>query len=286
MQLLCIPQENHGPMLDFQRRQVDKRLQSYKQTLGREPYSLSDLVLETEYAHSVKSLSAMKGPAADRLKRSKNLLREIAESKVNLQEREAWTWIRMAGAEALCFGILYPGLTWDIMSRMKRPDVADEDWKRFCKENPSGRAEPHAEAPYSLEQQEADALEQLRAYIQEMRPELAGFLERLDKGRAERTAKGMLTITPRAAEELKAIQAANARDASHVLRIDTEGDGFSLWLGPEKAGDFPVGSEETVALRASPESKEILAGTEVVIDCVDGEDGQPRLIVYPKHEPP
>ncbi len=95
-----------------------------------------------------------------------------------------------------------------------------------------------------------------------------------------------LTITPRAAEQLRAVQAANSRDASHVLRIRPEADGFSLWLGPEQAGDILVGSEETVVLRASPEFKVMLQETEVVVDCVDGEDGQPRLMVYPEDGSP
>lgn len=95
----------------------------------------------------------------------------------------------------------------------------------------------------------------------------------------------MLTITERAAQELKAILAAKATDPSHVLRIDTENDGFSLWLGPEVKGDSLMGSEETVILRVSPELNRFLMKASVIIDCRDTPDG-PRLIVYHEGDPP
>ncbi len=98
-------------------------------------------------------------------------------------------------------------------------------------------------------------------------------------------ANSMVKITQRAAKELKAIQAANARDESHVLRIDTESEGFSLWLGPEQDGDTVVGSEDTMLLRASPDLTKFLVETSVIIDCIDCEEGT-RLIVYPEDEVP
>ncbi len=98
-------------------------------------------------------------------------------------------------------------------------------------------------------------------------------------------AKDMVKITERAAKELKAIQAANAKDEKHMLRIDTESEGFSLWLGPKQKGDTLVGSEDTVLLRATPELTKFLKETSVVIDCMDHPDGV-RLIVYPEDEPP
>ena len=94
-----------------------------------------------------------------------------------------------------------------------------------------------------------------------------------------------MKITPRAARELKAIQSASARDETHVLRIESEAEGFSLWLGPEQEGDTVVGSEETMLLRATPELTRYLRKTCVVIDCMDYEDSL-RLIVYPEGEPP
>ena len=95
----------------------------------------------------------------------------------------------------------------------------------------------------------------------------------------------MLTITERAAQELKAILAAKATDPSHVMRIDTENDGFSLWLGPEVKGDSRVGSEETIILRVSPDLKKFLVKASLIIDCQDTPDG-PRLIVYHEGDPP
>ena len=91
--------------------------------------------------------------------------------------------------------------------------------------------------------------------------------------RSAKKAKCTVTITKRAAQELKSIQAANAKDEQHVLRIDTESEGFSLWLGPEQEGDTLVGSEDTVILRATPELTKFLVQTSVVIDCMDHPDG-------------
>ena len=98
-------------------------------------------------------------------------------------------------------------------------------------------------------------------------------------------ATDMVKITRRAAETLKAIQAVNATDEKHVLRIDAEGEGYGLWLGPEQKGDTVVCSEETVLLRATPELAKLFRKTSMVIDCLDHEEG-PRLIVYPEDDPP
>jgi len=97
--------------------------------------------------------------------------------------------------------------------------------------------------------------------------------------------KDMVTITQRAAQELKSIQVANAKDKKHVLRIDTESEGFSLWLGPAQKGDTVVGNEDTVLLRATPDLTKFLKETSVVIDCMDHPEGV-RLIVYPEGNPP
>ena len=98
-------------------------------------------------------------------------------------------------------------------------------------------------------------------------------------------ATDMVKITQRAAEMLKAVQAVNATDEKHVLRIDAEGEGYGLWLGPEQKGDTVVGSEDTVLLRATPDLTKFFRKTSMVIDCVDHEEG-PRLIVYPEDDPP
>ncbi len=97
--------------------------------------------------------------------------------------------------------------------------------------------------------------------------------------------KDMVKITQRAAKELAAIQAANSRDDAHVLRIESESEGYSLWLGPEQEGDTVVGSEDTILLRATPDLTRYLRKTSVIIDCMDYEDSL-RLIVYPEGQPP
>jgi hypothetical protein len=95
----------------------------------------------------------------------------------------------------------------------------------------------------------------------------------------------MVKITRRAAETLKAIQAVNATDEKHVLRIDAEGEGYGLWLGPEQKGDTVVGSDNTMFLRLTPDLTKLFRKTSMVIDCLDHEEG-PRLIVYPEDDPP
>ena len=103
--------------------------------------------------------------------------------------------------------------------------------------------------------------------------------------RTTKKAMDMVKITQRAAETLKAIQAVNTTDEKHVLRIDIEGEGYSLWLGPEQKMDTVVCSEDTVLLRATPDVTKLFRKTSMVIDCMDHEEG-PRLIVYPMDDPP
>lgn len=95
----------------------------------------------------------------------------------------------------------------------------------------------------------------------------------------------MTKITRRAAETLKAIQIVNAMDEEHVLRIDIEGDGYSLWLGPQQKGDTWLGSKDTVLLRATPDVVRLFRKSRMVIDCLDHQDGT-RLVVYPEDDPP
>lgn len=103
--------------------------------------------------------------------------------------------------------------------------------------------------------------------------------------RTTKKATGLAKITKRAAETLKAIHDVNATDPKHVLRIDIEGEGYGLWLGPVQKGDTLVGSEDTVPLRATPDLTKLFRKTSMVIDCVDHEEG-PRMVVYPEDDPP
>ncbi len=95
-----------------------------------------------------------------------------------------------------------------------------------------------------------------------------------------------LSITLRAAEQLRAIQQGQSSDPSHVMRIEAESQGFSLWLGPEVAGDVVLGSEETYQLRASPEQAEYMAGENLIVDYWEASPMGPCLIVYREDEPP
>lgn len=103
--------------------------------------------------------------------------------------------------------------------------------------------------------------------------------------RTTKKATDIAKITQRAVETLKAIQAVHATDEKHVLRIDIEAEGYSLWLGPKQKGDTVVCSEDTVLLRATPDVTRLFRKTSMVIDCMNHEEG-PRLIVYPEDDPP
>lgn len=103
--------------------------------------------------------------------------------------------------------------------------------------------------------------------------------------RATKKAADMVRVTQRAAEALNAIRTVNATDEKHVLRIDIEGEGYSLWLGPAQKGDTVVCGEDTVILRATPDLTRLFRKTSMVIDFMDHEEG-PRLIVYPEDDPP
>ena len=103
--------------------------------------------------------------------------------------------------------------------------------------------------------------------------------------RTTKKATDIVKVTQRAAETLKAIHTVNATDPKHVLRIDIEGEGYGLWLGPEQKGDTVICSAETVLLRATPDLAKLFRKTSMVIDFMDHEDG-PRLVVYPEDDPP
>jgi len=94
----------------------------------------------------------------------------------------------------------------------------------------------------------------------------------------------LLNITQRAAQEMRAVLVANVTNPGHVLRIDTECDGFSVWLGPEVEGDCLMGSEDTLLVRVSPELSMLLGEVSVIIDCMESPDGS-RLVVYREDEP-
>lgn len=95
-----------------------------------------------------------------------------------------------------------------------------------------------------------------------------------------------LNITPRAVEELQSIHRAHSSDPSHVMRIDAESQGFSLWIGPEIAGDVVLGSGETYELRISSEQARQMAGEILIIDFWETSPMGPSLIIYREEEPP
>mgnify|MGYP001065202451 CR=1 FL=1 len=108
----------------------------------------------------------------------------------------------------------------------------------------------------------------------------------MPKRTRRRTEPCRLNITPKAVEQLRSIQQENSSDPSHVMRLEAESEGFSLWLGPEVAGDRVLGSEETYQLRVSPEQAAHMAGENLIIDLWDGSPVGPCLIVYREEEPP
>jgi Fe-S cluster assembly iron-binding protein IscA len=86
----------------------------------------------------------------------------------------------------------------------------------------------------------------------------------------------MLTVTERAAQELKGILQANAVEPEQVLRLVREAGGFSLQLDKESAGDEVVESEGTKLLLIDEQLSPITDGA--VVDCIDTPEG-PRLTI-------
>ena len=86
----------------------------------------------------------------------------------------------------------------------------------------------------------------------------------------------MLTVTERAAQELKGILQANAVEPEQVLRLVREAEGFSLQLDNESASDEVVESEGTKILLIDEQLGPIVDGA--VVDCIDTPEG-PRLTI-------
>jgi Fe-S cluster assembly iron-binding protein IscA len=86
----------------------------------------------------------------------------------------------------------------------------------------------------------------------------------------------MVTVTERAAQELKEILEAQAVEPEQVLRLVREAQGFSLRLDKESAGDEVVESEGATILLVDEQLSPIVDGA--VVDCIDTPEG-PRLTI-------
>lgn len=86
----------------------------------------------------------------------------------------------------------------------------------------------------------------------------------------------MVTVTERAAQELKEILEAQAVEPEQVLRLVREAQGFSLHLDKESAGDEVVESEGATILLIDEQLSPIVDGA--VVDCIDTPEG-PRLTI-------
>lgn len=86
----------------------------------------------------------------------------------------------------------------------------------------------------------------------------------------------MLTVTERAAQELKGILQAHAVEPEQVLRLVREAQGFSLRLDKEGAGDEVVESEGATILLIDEQLSPLVDGA--VVDCIDTPEG-PRLTI-------
>ena len=182
MRLLYVEPKNQEEMLALLKGMVEQRLQDYKQLPGSSSerlWSLYSFFIETEYAKAGLNLRCANSEAVDRSNRFKR-------ARFSVKKQSTWLRVRMVGGEALCFGMQYPGLTWEILSRASEPsDTNSEVWKVFrLAEKRAGRAMPNGGIALSVEQEEAAALAYVSVYIQQMRPELTGMLERLEKGQS------------------------------------------------------------------------------------------------------
>lgn len=184
MRLLDVPPENESKFTSLLRNMVDERLQRYHQIHGQDPDAFCALIVDTEYAKSGLNLESGTLGSIDETKAFEKRLKQAAKGKVDIRNVNVWRRVEMVGAEGIGFGLLYPDLTWDIVTRQyKLIDVESDDWKTFRSlMQHAGRSIPEEAATYSAKQAETDALEFLSLYIRHVRFELTGMLRRLDTG--------------------------------------------------------------------------------------------------------
>ncbi|MCJ7792191.1 MAG: hypothetical protein MUP49_07290 [Dehalococcoidia bacterium] len=175
-QLLQVKPGNEGEFMAFVKEKAAERLGRYRLIYGSDPDSLVFLVLATDYGKVGLVFPHGNVGSIDDFKR----LGRAAQGKVDIKNKNVWRRLEMTLGEGIGFGLRYPELTWDLVSRQHEPvDLENEGWKRF---RSAGFAIPERLATDSAEQAETLVLDLVRGYVQKFRPELTETLDLLNRG--------------------------------------------------------------------------------------------------------
>ena len=129
-QLLLAELGEEQKTVAFLKQKAGGRLRRYQKIFKADPDSLCSLVVRTEYP--VASLPLQENySSTNALKLVNERLVRAAQQEVDL--RTACEATDLAETEGIGFGLSYPELTWELVSRLHNPVGEDiEDWARFA----------------------------------------------------------------------------------------------------------------------------------------------------------
>ncbi len=184
-QLLQVKPGNEEQFFSFLKKTANERWERYHTMYNDNPDSLSLMVLATEYARVGLVFPHGNVRSFDDMKR----IGRAAQGKVDIKNNNVWNRLEMTLSEGIGFGLLYPELTWDLVSQAHEPvDLEDDSWKQFF--SLTGSAIPEGLTTDSPEQAENVVLDLVRGYVQHFRPELAGTLDLLNRGEVNKHQSG------------------------------------------------------------------------------------------------
>lgn len=170
-QLLQVKPGNEGKFMAFVKEKAAERLGQYQLIYGEGPDSLLFLVIATDYAKVGLVYPHGNVGSIDDLKR----LGHAAQGKVDIKNDNVWRRLEMTLSGGIGFGLLYPELTWDLVSQQHAPvDVKDKDWTDFL--HLTGSVVPKGLGTDSPQQAETGLCNLVKGYVQQFRPELSEIL--------------------------------------------------------------------------------------------------------------
>ncbi len=174
-QLLRVKSGNETAFVEFVKKQAGERLEQYHQIYNTDPDSLGLLVIATYYAEVGLIYPCGNVGSFDDSKR----IEQAAQGKVEIKNDKVWHRLEMHLCEAVGFGLAYPELTWELVSRFHHPtDFESENWKEF--QSLTGTATPQNWAD-SPQKAETVVLDIATGYVQYYMPELTDTLNLLKK---------------------------------------------------------------------------------------------------------
>jgi uncharacterized phage-associated protein len=170
-QLLRFNLENKKEWIAFLKKRVDERLAQYNASYGTNPDSFMFFIMATDYARVGIFLPDGNKGSLDDFKR----IERESQGKINISDANTWTRIETTLYEAIGFGLVYPELTWELVSKQHSLfDTNDEQWRKFL--HLTGTQAPRELSTDSPQQAEDLVLNMVRGYVQRYRPELTAQL--------------------------------------------------------------------------------------------------------------